>query len=62
MREKVKDKGRLEHIHTAIEQLLTYKEQYKFDDIKNNPVVFYGFVKLVEIIGEAVYMQTKEYR
>lgn len=62
MREKVKDKGRLEHIRMAIEQLLTYKEQYIFDDVKNNPVVFYGFVKLVEIIGEAVYMLTKEYR
>ena len=62
MREKIKDKGRLEHIQTAIEQLLTYKDKYELDDIKNNPVVFYGFVKLVEIIGEAVYMLTKEYR
>ena len=62
MREKVKDSGRLEHIQTAIEQLLTYKGKYGLDDIKNNPVVFYGFVKLVEIIGEAVYMLTKEYR
>ena len=62
MREKVKDRGRLEHILTAINQLLTYKDKYELDDIKNNPVVFYGFVKLVEIIGEAVYMLTKEYR
>ena len=62
MREKVKDKGRLEHIQSAINQLLTSKEQYRFEDIKNNPVVFYGFVKLVEIIGEAVYMLTKEYK
>ena len=62
MREKVKDRGRLEHIMTAIEQLLQYKEQYSLDDIKRNPVIFYGFVKLVEIIGEAVYMLTIEYR
>lgn len=62
MRERIKDKGRLEHIQTAINQLLTYKEQYSYDDIKGNPVVFYGFVKLIEIIGEAVYMLTKEFR
>ena len=62
MRERVKDKGRLEHIRSAINQLLTYKDQYKFKDIQNNPVLFYGFVKLVESIGEAVYMLTKEFR
>ena len=42
MRERIKDKGRLEHIQTAIDQLLTYKEQYSYDDIKGNPVVFLG--------------------
>lgn len=62
MREKVKDKGRLLHIQSAINQILIYKEQYKFNDIQNSPVLFYGFVKLVEIIGEAVYMLTKEFR
>lgn len=62
MRERVKDKGRLEHIQSAINQLLTYKNQYKYEDLQKNPVIFYGFVKLVEIIGEAVYMLTKEYR
>ena len=62
MREKVKDKGRLEHIQNAIEQLLIYKQQYTLDDVRDNSVIFYGFVKLVEIIGEAVYMLTKEYR
>lgn len=51
MRERIKDRGRLEHIQIAINQLLTYKEQYSYDDIKDNPVVFYGFVKLIEIIG-----------
>lgn len=62
MREKIKDKGRLQHILSAINQLLTYKNQYKSEDLQNNPVIFYGFTKLVEIIGEAVYMLTKEYR
>lgn len=62
MREKIKDKGRLIHIQSAINQLLTYKDQYTSEDLQSNPVIFYGFTKLVEIIGEAVYMLTKEYR
>ena len=62
MREKVKDKGRLEHIQSAINQLLEYKERYNEEDLNENSIVFYGFVKLVEIIGEAVYMLTKEFR
>lgn len=62
MREKIKDKGRLEHILNAINTLLTYKDRYHFEDIKDDPIVFFGFVKHVEIIGEAVYMLTKEFR
>lgn len=62
MREKVKDSGRLEHMLTAINQISAFKDRYTIADINDNPVVFYGFVKLVEIIGEAVYMLTKEFR
>ena len=54
MRERVKDKGRLEHILNAIEVILINKERYTYDNIVNDPIVFYGFVKHVEIIGEAV--------
>ncbi len=52
----------MEHIQSAIAQLLTFKEQYTLHDLQSKPLIFYGFVKLVEIIGEAVYMLTKEYR
>lgn len=62
MREKVKDKGRLEHILQACTTLLEYKDKYEFETAKDDPVIFYGFVKLVEIIGEASYMLTKEFR
>lgn len=62
MREKIKDKGRLEHILNSINILLTNKERYTYDEIVADPIVFYGFVKHVEIIGEAVYMLTKEFR
>ncbi len=32
------------------------------DEVVSDPIIFYGFVKHIEIIGEAVYMLTKEYR
>lgn len=62
MREKVKDKGRLEHILSAINVILDYKDKYSFNEAKSNPIIFFGFVKHIEIIGEAVYMLTKEFR
>ena len=62
MREKIKDKGRLEHILSSIDIILNNKNRYEYEDAINDPIVFYGFVKHVEIIGEAVYMLTKEFR
>lgn len=62
MRERVRDKGRLEHILKACNDLLSSKERYEFEQIKDDPILFYGFVKIAEIIGEASYMITKEFR
>lgn len=52
----------MEHILSAINVIQTYKDQYTFDEAKANPIIFYGFVKHIEIIGEAVYMLTKDFR
>lgn len=38
------------------------REQDSLDELRSNPVKFYGYVKLVEIIGEATYKLTKEFR
>lgn len=62
MREAVKDRSRLEHILEACTILIERKEDDTIDRIKNDPIKFYGYVKLVEIIGEATYKLTKEYR
>ncbi len=62
MREQVRDKGRLQHIAEACEILLKRKDEESLEEIKLDPVKFYGYVKLVEIIGEATYKLTKEYR
>lgn len=62
MRESIKDRGRLEHILNAINGILANKDLYTLEQIKENTILFYGFTKYVEIIGEAVYMLTKEFR
>ncbi len=62
MREEIRDIERLNHILDAIKVLIDNKDKHTFDEMASDTIVFYGFVKHVEIIGEAVYMLTKEYR
>lgn len=62
MREKPRDKGRLEHIIQAIDNVMEFKEGLDFDGFKSNKLVFFAIVKNVEIIGEAVYMLSKEFK
>ena len=62
MREKIKDRGRLEHILNAIDGIMNDKELYTLEQVKESTLLFHGFTKYVEIIGEAVYMLTKEFR
>lgn len=62
MREEIRDEERLVHIQDAINVLMERKDAHPFEEIVSDPIVFYGFVKHIEIIGEAVFMLTKEYR
>ena len=62
MREVIKDRGRLLHMLKAINGILADKQLYTLDEIKHSTLLFYGFTKYVEVIGEAVYMLTKEFR
>lgn len=62
MREEIRDIERLRHILEAANQLINYKDHHTLEDAKSDPIVYYGLVKHVEIIGEAVYKLTLEYR
>ena len=62
MREEVRDIERLEHMLTAIEVLINYKDKHTLEDAQADPVVYFGLVKHVEIIGEAVYKLTLGFR
>ena len=62
MRERIRDKERLEHILTAIDILLDGSKRYTVEQAEKDSIIFYGFVKQIEIIGEATYKLTKEFR
>lgn len=62
MREEVRDVERLSHMLEAISVLINYKDHHTLEDAKSDPVVYFGLVKYVEIIGEAVYKLTHEFR
>ncbi|MBQ8968452.1 MAG: DUF86 domain-containing protein [Bacteroidaceae bacterium] len=62
MREEIRNLERLEHINEAINVLIEYQTAHTLEEAKSNPVVYFGLVKHVEIIGEAVYKLTLEYR
>lgn len=62
MREKIRDSQRLEHILKALDTLIRYRQDYTDDEIIYNPITFFGFVKHLEIVGEAAYKLTKEFK
>ena len=62
MREPRKDRERLQHILDAINTILQSRTKYSSPEEVNDPIIYYGFVKHVEIIGEAVFMLSKEFK
>ena len=62
MREEERDVERLEHMLQAMNVLIDYKSRHSLEEAQADPVVYFGLVKHVEIIGEAVYKLTMEFR
>lgn len=62
MREEVRDIERLRHIVAAAKVLDDYAKRHSLEDAQSDPVVYFGLVKHVEIIGEAVYKLTIDFR
>lgn len=60
MREPDKDKGRLEHILTAIDNVFEFLEGKSQEDLVSDKLLFFGVVKNIEIVGEAANNLTKE--
>ncbi len=62
MRERIRDKERLVHILTAIDNLINGRKRFTVEQAEKDTIIFHGFVKQLEIIGEATYKLTNEFR
>lgn len=62
MREKPKDRGRLRHIKNAIGNVQEFLSGRTADDFLTDKMLYYAVVKNMEIIGEAAYMLTNEFK
>lgn len=62
MREKPKDKGRLLHILEAINNLFEFTDGISFEEYKSNKILRFAVIKNLEIVGEAAYLLTKEFK
>ena len=62
MRERSRDKGRLEDIIHYSENVMKIVDGVTFEEFKSNIMVYFSAMKNVEIVGEAAYMLTKEFK
>ena len=62
MREEGRDRGRLEHMLTAIGNVEEFTKDVSKESFVNSKLLFFAVVKNIEIVGEATYMLTKEYK
>ena len=62
MRERIRDLGRLQHILEHIDRAEQFMQGKTLADLENDTMLRYAVVKCLEIIGEAAYMLTIEFK
>lgn len=62
MRERARDKGRLEDIIEYSINVLMLMEGYTFEALVSDKRTYYSVMKNVEVVGEAAYMLTKAFK
>lgn len=62
MRDQLKDPDRLAHILEAIENVNVFMQEKSSDDLQKDKLLYYAVVKNVEIVGEAAYKLSKEFK
>lgn len=62
MRERVRDKGRVADIIEYAANVMEYMEGYDFERFVADKRTYYAVMKNVEVVGEAAYMLTKEFK
>ena len=62
MREVLRDPSRLTHMVDSINNVNQYLENKTESDLAGNSMLFYAVVKNIEIVGEAAYKLTHEFK
>ena len=62
MLENLRDPLRLDHILNSIDKLTAADHANRLDTISEKDLEYFGVVKLLEIIGEAAYKLTLEFK
>lgn len=62
MREKPKDYERLLHMLEAIDNIIEFVAGRTFDSYKNDKILRFAIIKNLEIIGEAAYLLSKDFK
>lgn len=62
MREQIRDKGRLEHILQAINKVFEFSSGVDKADFQKDSILYFAIVKNIEIIGEASYMLSLDFK
>ena len=62
MRESIKDPARIQHILEAIENINCFMDNKNLDSLKSDKMLYFAVVKNIEIIGEASYKLTNEFK
>ncbi len=62
MKNSLSDKIRLQHIHDAILEIVSYTKNISFEEFKSNSMTLFASVKQLEIIGEAASNITEHFK
>lgn len=62
MRERIRDKGRLQDMLEHSANALQFVEGIGYEDFVSDRMRYYAVMKNVEIVGEAAYMLTSEFK
>lgn len=62
MREALRDPSRLQHMIDSILNVNLYMEGRSESDLADNSILFFAVVKNIEIVGEAAYKLTHEFK
>lgn len=62
MREKIKDPARISHMLEMAQLVEVEKDRHNLDEVRYDRVLFFGLSKMIEIIGEAAYMTSRDYK